>query len=62
MSTPGFVAKATFGDRSAGRDWIKWVYNVTAPSYKDENSAVQPDSKELPLTVTEYEALDVENV
>ncbi len=57
-----FVAKATFGDRSAGRDWIKWVYNVTAPSYKDENSAVQPDSKELPLTVTEYEALDVENV
>ena len=57
-----FLAKATFGDRSAGRDWIKWVYNITAPTYKDENGAVQPDSKELPLTVEEYEALDVENV
>ena len=57
-----FVAKATFGDRSAGRDWIKWVYNVTAPSYKDASGVVQPDSKELPLTVDEYEALDVENV
>ncbi len=57
-----FVAKATFGDRSAGRDWIKWIYNVTAPSYKDASGVVQPDSKELPLTVEEYEALDVENV
>lgn len=57
-----FLAKATFGDRSAGRDWIKWVYNITAPTYKDENGVVQPDSKELPLTVEEYEALDVENV
>lgn len=52
-----YSCKGTFGDRSRGRAWVNWIYNVTATTFKDETDTLIPDSKEILLSVAEYEAL-----
>lgn len=54
--------KGTFGDVSRGRAWAAWTFPITALAFEDETETFISDSKEIPLTNEEFEALDVYNV
>ena len=54
-------AIGSYGDRSYLNDFSKANYNYTATSPKVAG-VILPDSKELPLTVAEYTALQLESI
>jgi hypothetical protein len=62
LKTEVFSCSGTFGDRTRERGWTNSVYNYTATTTRDENGNVTPDSKETVLTVSEYEALSLEDL
>ena len=55
-----YSAKGTYGDSTRDRNFVDANYNYTATSPKVAG-VITPDSDELPLTVAEFEALQVES-
>ncbi len=56
-----YSAKGTYGDSTRERNFVDATYNYTATSPKI-SGVISADSDELPLTVAEFTALDVENI
>jgi len=56
-----YSAKGTSGDSTRDRNMVDANYNYTATSPKIAG-VITPDSNRLPLTVPEFEALDIENI
>jgi len=62
IKTEIFSCKGTFGDRTRERGFVNSVYNYTATSPRDSSGNLTADSVETKLTVSEYEALSLENI
>lgn len=54
--------KGAVNERTLERDFADMTYDITGTSYKDSSGVLWGDTKLTPLTVEEYNALDVENV
>jgi len=62
VKTEIFSCKGTFGDRTKERGFVNAVYNYTATSPRDSSGNLTSDTVETELTVSEYEALSLENI
>jgi len=58
FSTVGMEADVS----KEAKAWAPYAYNIKATEYTDENGAKQAAFLQAQLTLTEYDALDVENV
>lgn len=57
------TAKGAVNERSHERDFADMTYAITATSYKDkDNDLLYGDTKYDPITIEEFNALDVDNV
>jgi hypothetical protein len=56
-----YSCKGSFGDRTKERGFVNAVYNYTATSDKS-TGVVTSDTEEYELTVSEFDALDLENI
>ena len=54
--------KGGIGERSHEREFADMTYEMKGTAYKDASDVLWGDTKLTPLTIEEYEALDVENV
>jgi hypothetical protein len=54
--------KGNLGDVTQERNWSPWVYNLTGTSYTDESGNMLGAIKDFKLTISEYEALNLESV
>lgn len=56
-----YSAKGSYGDSSRDRNFIDATYNYTATSPKI-SGVISPDTDFIPLTIEEYQALDLKNI
>lgn len=57
-----YSCSGTYGDKTRDRNMTDSTYSYIATSPKDSNGNISSDSSELPLTVAEFEALNIESI